>query len=99
MERLYDAKFILHGKAPEDLSELIGGNISGWIFEDKKQEGNHPFKNGQYFHTTTVQEVLYSGAGEAVIVTRNTRYLYRGYALSQEKAYSGMISLTGDPVS
>lgn len=109
MSRNHDAILVLHAfRPPEDLAEVVDCGVSGWCFDDSKQEGNHPFRQGQYFHSTRVQEIAEED-GKQYLVTRNTTYLYIGSAQSPEAAYNkyaehegqtrGPVSLTGDPVA
>lgn len=109
MSRHYDAILVLHAfHPPKYLAEVVGCGLSGWCFDDSKQEGNHPFRQGQYFQSTRVQEFAQED-GKQYIITRNTTYLYIGSANEPLEAravydqYSGAprgpVSLTGDPVA
>lgn len=109
MSRHYDAILVLHAfRPPEDLAEVVDCGVRGWCFDDSKQEGNHPFRQGQYFHSTRVQSIAKQG-DEQYIITRNTTYLYIGSAKEPVEAREvydqhngaprGPVSLTGDPVA
>lgn len=109
MSRHHDALFVLYCfRPPEEMEEVVGGILSGWVFSDTKQEGRHPFSDGKYIETSRVMEVV-SEDDKLYIITRNTTYLYIGAARSPENAYNvfsqhegtlrGPVSLTGDPVA
>lgn len=102
----YDAILVIHCfQPPKSPAEVVGMPLSGWAYEDTKTDGNHPFPNGQFFTTTTVQEVVSEG-GLHYVVTKNTTYLIAGTARNPEDAqlaymamYKPRVSLTGDPVN
>lgn len=51
----------------------IGRSTTGYIFEDTHTHGNHPFPNGSYIFTSTIQDIT-QVEGVTYIITRNTVY-------------------------
>lgn len=93
----YDAKIVVHiFTPPEDAHDLLGCQLFGWVFEDTKQGGNHPFRDGQYVNTTTVQSVL-KEKDAVYLMTKNTTYLCVGFA-KDGSDLAPKTNILGDPV-
>ncbi len=92
----------------DDMYHLVGRVMEGFIFEDTKLDGNHPFPQCHYINTSNLKQVVREN-GETYLVTRNTTYLMIGCATSHKGAFEmyenykklskpRVVSLTGDPV-
>lgn len=109
MSRNHDALLVLACfSPPNDMAQLVGDILSGHVFEDAKDTGNHPFPDCLYIHTSPLQEVVEED-GKVYFITQNTTYLYIGFAVGHAEAWQayqsyvdtnrrGPVSLTGDPV-
>ncbi len=87
MSRHYDALFVLYCfRPPEDMEEIVGAMLSGWVYKDSKQGDNHPFADGKFLDISRVQEVVSEG-DKIFIVTRNTTYLFIGTARAPDAAH------------
>lgn len=111
----YDALFVIErfslptepAELQEYLKGLEGRVLDGFIFDDTKLDGNHPFPQCHYIFTSNLQEVI-SEDDKHYLVTRNTTYLLIGCAGGHNAAnrvytaykdtLRGPVSLTGDPV-
>lgn len=96
MSRNYDADFILYCyRPPEEVEQIVGHGISGWVYKDTKQDHNHPFADGKYIDTSRVIEVAAEG-DQVFIITRNTTYRYIGAARDPDAAHELFMSKNKD---
>ncbi len=87
MSRHYDALFVLYCfRPPEEMEEVVGAILSGWVYQDSKQGDNHPFADGKFLDISRVQEVVSEGE-KVFIITRNTTYLFIGTARAPDAAH------------
>lgn len=112
MSTKHDALLVLecfHLPHEDDMYHLVGRVLDGFIFDDTKQEGNHPFPQCHYIYTSNLQQVIVED-GKTYLVTRNTTYLLIGCSVSHQGAKEvyegyknwverGPVSITGDPVA
>lgn len=112
MSRKADALLVLRcHQLPhaDDLPELVGHVLDGFIFDDTKFEGNHPFPQCHYIYTSNLQEVVVED-GKTFLITRNTTYQLIGCGVGHQAAHDvyegyknwverGPVSITGDPVA
>lgn len=112
MSRKADALLVLRCirlPEPDDLPLLVDKVLDGFVFDDTKLEGNHPFPQCHYIYTSNLQEVVVE-EGKTFLITRNTTYQLIGCSVCHQSAFEvyegyknwverGPVSITGDPVA